>query len=190
MRTIEILTLLGSPRLNGATKAQLDLPKFVKEFTKVNKGEAIALDFKGIEQVSASYWNVVVPAVYSFAADEEQEVFPIICNVEENSLEDLKIALKNRGIAVLLAKKKAEFLSDLELIGQIDDTHKEAFNLVNSYREISAGDLASQNEDKAGSIGLSGWNNRLATLYRMRLIRRVKQGRSFKYKPVVEVKNG
>jgi len=187
MKNIEILSLLSSPLLNGATRAQLDLPKFVEELTKVNKGEMVTFDFKGVEQVSASYWNSIVPAIYSFASDEEREVFPIICNVERNSLEDLELALKNRGIAVLVANKKTGGISELKLFGVIDDAHKETFILVNSHGEIGSGDLVSKEEHKEGNIGLSGWNNRLATLYRMRLIRRVKRGRSFRYKPVIEV---
>lgn len=185
MKCIVLLSLFGSSYLTGATKAQNDLPKVIEELTKANIGETIILDFKGVEHVSASFWNGIIPTVYAFAADEEREIFPIVCNVREDSLEELEIALKNRGMAILVAKKEADCLSELKLIGVIDDAHKETFDLINSYGEVGAGDLVSAK--KKESVGLTGWSNRLSTLYHMRLIRRSKQGRSFRYKPVIEV---
>ncbi|MFX0138582.1 MAG: hypothetical protein ACFFDN_33370 [Candidatus Hodarchaeota archaeon] len=191
MKKIKISDVLGK-RLAGATKAQNDFPKLILELIKAQKGEIFVLDFSGVESITASYWNNIIQPLLNFTADAERDLFPIFCNIVDEPLEELKLTLDHRRIAILVSTEKNGILRNLELIGSIDNAHVETFNLVNTLGEVGASDIISQVkfELNEGMPSSSGWNNRLATLYQMRLIRRTKKGRSYKYKPIVEEKNG
>ena len=191
MTKLMISKVLGK-RLTGASKGQTDFPKLIMELIKVQKEELVILDFSGVEGITASYWNSIIQPLLNFAADPERDLFFIFCNLESEFLDDLKLTLDHRRIAVLVAKEREGKIINLNLTGTIDSAHVETYNLVNKLGEIGASDIISKikMELKEGRLSSSGWNNRLAALYQMRLVRRVTKGRSYRYRPVLEVKNG
>jgi hypothetical protein len=74
----------------------------------------------------------------------------------------------------------------VQLCGNLDEKLQETLKLVSRKRETTAAQL--HEESKAvDTIGATAWNNRLATLAAKSLVVEILQGRTKKYRPVLEV---
>lgn len=76
-----------------------------------------------------------------------------------------------------------ESLEQGKLIGHLDKALRSTLAILCEYGPASAPQLHEQYPQEA--INVTGWNNRLAELHRLRLAQRVKSGRQWIYHPIV-----
>src|ERR1022692_2723943 len=57
----------------------------------VPPGEFVFLDFSGVDLVTGSWVNAMLVPFFRWAADERNDLFPLICNAQEGWLDDLAL---------------------------------------------------------------------------------------------------
>lgn len=176
LKTIFIKNLLAYDFLAGTHKVMEDSGKIISTLNAFEPGDAIALDFLNIRIVSGAYWNSMLPPLMFFA--ESKDIYPVLCGINEDSLAELKFVTQYSvsPVIVLGADKTPAY------VGELDQSLKKTLDLVLAKKDVGAGELLASQKEKTG---LPTWSNRLAALNKMRLIRRTKEGRGFRYRPVI-----
>jgi hypothetical protein len=110
----------------------------------------------------------------------------VVSNANSTVKEELVDMLRLRGEAMLSCTRSDKgVVSNVELLGAIDPKHRQTFELVGLLGETDAGTLMRDHGDDE-TVSRTAWNNRLATLAGLGLVVEISQGRSKRYKPVLE----
>ena len=83
----------------------------------------------------------------------------------------------------------SEWLDSAILLGQADTAATKTLEAVEDADQATALELHERFARTEGSVGPTGWNNRLADLYHARLARRRRQGKSWIYYPLARKVN-
>jgi uncharacterized protein YggL (DUF469 family) len=154
----------------------------------------VVVNFDGINDATPSYLKATLLALHqcgrrfakALTIDEQTElgtsILPLnIAVVVQNAAEQVQDCINEvfarRGLGILAGTNLANerFLS-ATLLGSLESTVLQTLMLTCSYHEFQASDLF-ENQASSGAISINGWNNRLAELYRHRLVRRRIEGR-------------
>ncbi|WP_434387423.1 hypothetical protein [Melittangium boletus] len=181
--------------LFGATKGQEHFAPLLAELRDVSSGEVVIYDFTGIEHATASYVRATVlrllKASYRAAEDagtsatsgmdsDVLDVFPLVAGLSADVAEELQTVLESQGIACFEATKwSAAGVVQGRVRGVLEGVLRDTLVRVAAARQVTASMLAEREPPN-----VTGWNNRLAELYRMRLVKRVKDGRQWIYSAV------
>lgn len=146
-------------------------------------------DFRGINAVTPSYLKKTLADLYRSNVIEQSStrLFPLYTNLSRSTEEDLHHFLVAYELPGLVVQAKGKTLTFLNQIGCIEAAANETLSRLSSLGRGSAADVMGTANGSA--IALTAWNNRLAELFRLRLATRVKIGRFWIYRPIVEVNN-
>jgi hypothetical protein len=149
----------------------------------------VILDFNGIEFASASYFKATVltlaKKIVSCPPYSEITFFPILRNLSDEHREELSLACRSERFPSLEVTKFAQkSLAVGRMYGEIENTFKRSLQFLQNSAPATAVKLAEQSPDE--QINVTAWNNRLAELFRLRLATRFKEGRFWKYQPVIK----
>lgn len=190
MLRVQITKLRPSAtQLAGATvgEAHADQIREQVRLAKLASGDAVALDFAGVESASASWQKRVFNPFFAEPDSDEGfgcELSPVLLNVTAADLkEDLTDHLEGKGRALILANDVGTTVRFAKLVGRMDRAATETFQELCALRESSAQQLYERHPDR--TTNQTAWNNRLAQLVEMRLARRRREGRLWIYQPVV-----
>jgi len=164
-------------------------------FTPV-PSEIVLIDFEGIEAVTASYLKALILPILlgdqgaiksKFAREDigkpETSIYPAVTGLSEDVREELQDVLELRGLPCLEALKWGEAgIQKARLLGILDPILKTTYTMLQRAQSASATQLHSSYPGE--QITITGWNNRLADLHRLRLATRTKQGRQWIYEPI------
>jgi hypothetical protein len=147
----------------------------------------VVLDFAHIKAVTPSYLKQTIRPLYAPSNGQTNAAFPVYANLLDPTEDDLHHFLLAHRLPGIVVRSKGHTITFQHLIGWLEQTASETFSRLSLIKLGSATDLM---ENQRGSeIALTAWNNRLAELYRLRLANRMKSGRHWIYKPIVEAKN-
>ena len=133
-----------------------------------------------------------------------RDVFAVGLNVNEEVAESIDHAFARQGWPVLTGTsiipvppdtegdqtvQPSEWLDSAILLGQIDTAATKTLEAVEGAGQANALGLHERFARTEGSVGPTGWNNRLADLYHARLARRRRQGKSWIYHPLARKVN-
>jgi hypothetical protein len=180
---ISIVKLLGS-QLQGQILGKKHFAKVCEKLVAATPGEIVTLDFANVELVTGSWINAFLTPLIRWAAEEHNDLFPVICNADSAWLDDLRLVAELSHQCYLVTNDSARPPVSATLIGALDRGQQQTFSLVLGRGEATGAELERQ-KPKEG-IGATAWNNRLKDLFSKRLIRRVKRGREQVYFPVVK----
>jgi hypothetical protein len=111
-------------------------------------------------------------------------------NVNEDVREEIDEMLRRSSDALLTCViTAAGEVGDVQLCGKLEIKLYETLSLVSRKGETTAARLHEESR-VADPVGATAWNNRLASLAAKRLVVEVLQGRTKKYRPVLEVDGG
>lgn len=159
-------------RLFGRIRGKHDAPAWERN-TPAEIAEATPwmVDFAGVD-ATYSYLDETIGKILTRCAEGEfPDVYPILSNLNDDTLEELKGSLQLRNLAVWTKKGK-----DWRIAGVLDVSLKEALLEVIANEGKGSKDLKAKSE-----ISQAGWANRLSGLVRMRLITRNRAGKTFQY---------
>lgn len=168
-------------------------------------GELIVVNFNGIESCTASYLKATIVRLlrsgqlaatgYSGDPDDSDgptpmDIYPMVANLTNEVAEELDEVFKRRGLPCLEAVEWcANNVTKAKLHGGLDRVLVSTLQMLIQQEAATASLL--HEKYPAENINVTGWNNRLSDLHRVRLAKRTKQGRYWVYTPVVmEVING
>ncbi|ADO70242.1 hypothetical protein [Stigmatella aurantiaca] len=186
-----------SPQLYGATLGQAHYKGLISTIQGALAESVVVVDFSGVEATTASYLKATVIALLEAAMDSVNEpsrggpatvskdrvnVFPVVSNLSPEVAEELQTVLEARRLPYLEALRiSGTEVTQARLRGFIEAAPAETLERVVTARSTSATQLATLQSPPTAT----GWSNRLADLFRLRLVRRIKEGRNWLYSPVV-----
>jgi hypothetical protein len=179
-RRIELVSSLG-PELQGRLIGRKHFGQICELLADAPTGGTVVLDFKGVEMMTGSWANEVIVPLYKWAADPNNDLFPILRNLKPRWDEELQLLADwNQQCYVWLNGTEETAV----LIGSLDPGLRKTMEAVLSFKQITGAELERKFPDEG--VGATAWNNRLKDLHTKRLLVRTKRGREQVYSPVME----
>lgn len=180
MIRIGVREVTGSEILAGKSDGMRDFPKLFNAVEQTSAGDTVVLDWDGIEIATASYFGATLIALLRMAVAGELDRYFIAANLNRTGLEELKLVLDLQGLVVITGEWKAGRLRKAQILGVLEAPYISTLEEIGQREVTSATELhAAQRSETA--IGKTGWINRLAYLHRLRLIRKERVGREYKF---------
>jgi len=128
------------------------------------------LDFKDVQLVTASYFRAAFEWLWG------RETCPVIANSVPDVREEIELALKALGLRGLFGVLRGSELTDVQP-AHLEPAEAATYSKVHQLRRATAGDLYRLDR----RVQPTAWSNRLALLYRQRLLQRESVGRQVFY---------
>lgn len=166
-------------------------------------GLRILFDFSGISLASASYikatilWLTSCGRMYAGSIEPSEllslentqfqplNVFPVVAGANQEIEIELNEVFGGRGLVCITAAEwTSAKIETAKVVGSLEATASKTLKAINGLTEFTAYDL--QDRFPKEAVNATAWNNRLAELYRLRLLRRRREGKFWKYQPVAD----
>jgi hypothetical protein len=183
---LRVLELGNVHVLAGAAHGAVVLSRLVAQVHRTAVPTTIALDFAGVTVATSSFLRECVLGFRDYCRRSQPDLHPVVANLNETVLEELRDLLKDRRQAlVCCALDGGGAIVDARVEGVLEEKQIVTLDAVLASGEADAASLADRftSTDK---IGLTGWNNRLASLAAEGILIEARVGRAKKYRPVVE----
>lgn len=139
----------------------------------------VAVDFKGVDMVSASAAREAVLVDLS-AFLNERGALPILINLNQVSLEEVVFAAQALKLPIIVADAiSGGEPTGLRILGDMDAKQLQTLRVIARLGEADAKTAHEASEDS--STGVTAWNNRLSMLAGMCLLRERKSGKTKHY---------
>jgi hypothetical protein len=182
--TINLGQLLGLT-LRGKIDGRLHFGALCAALSRVRAGGVARLDFRGVEDVSASWIAAALLPLLHWSALPEHELFPVLTGLgrEGHWVDEFALVADHAG-AVFVAEAEPPDRGH-RIIGELDDALHSTLSLVQRHGEVTGAGL--KRLCPSEPIGATGWSNRLKDLHTKRLLRRATRGREQVYTMAMEV---
>lgn len=199
---MKLLRFPPTTRATGATLGQEHLRGFLPQLSASDpKGpERVILDFADIEEINGSYFRATYGWLYdcsqraALGLDAEPssdpwrarplDLIPMVMNLSPAVRTEIGLYLEKREAPCIEAIEWTEDSISAEVLNRLEPSLERTLGYLMAHAPTTAGELLENYPDER--VILTAWNNRLAELYRLRLVFREKQGRSWFYRPVFE----
>jgi hypothetical protein len=189
MNVMKVPMLTGGeePILAGRLIGKRVFLRALENLPALTAPSIIALDFHGVDLATSSFLSEAILTLRDLLRTRRPPGYVVVVNLSEKVREELDELLNRSGDALLVGVLTgANKISGAEIAGKLDQKLEETFNLVRRKGETTAIELHSESGETDG-IGPTAWNNRLAALASKSLLVEIPQGRTKKYRPVLEV---
>ncbi len=174
----------GQPIFSGVQAGRALLAKLVAHAAPPSRDEVAYLDCAGVKVATGSFLRESVMAFRDYTRSTVPHLYPVVANPSDAVVEELEFLLKHRKDALWICQLDLEGrVSEATVLGELDDGHRAAFDLIASLRAASAPDLAARGD---ANVGPTAWNNRLAFLASRGLLMERRAGKSKIFSPVLE----
>lgn len=170
---------LGTATLQGRPLGRKHYPRLCELLADVPPGDVALLDFADVEIVTGSWINEALVPLLRWAADERNDIFPVLLNFDPAWLDELQMVAEWTHNCFLVSRGK-NLPKSASLVGSLDVGQRATLAAVVKGAEVTGAALSGQE-----GVRGTAWNNRLKDLYQKRLVRREKRGREQVYSPVV-----
>ncbi len=170
----------------GAANGAVVLSRLVSQVHRLAVPTVIALDFYGVTVATGSFLRECVLGFRDYCRRSQPNLYPVIANLDETVLEELRDLLKHRRQALVCCRLEGDDQFRTPRVeGVLEEKQVVTLDAVLAMGEADAATLAEQlgSTDK---IGPTGWNNRLASLAAEGILIETRNGRAKRYRPVVE----
>jgi hypothetical protein len=169
-------------RLAGKLAGKRDYARLCGLLSQAAPGSVAYLDFAGVEFVTGSWVNAALVPLLAWAADERNDLFPTLCNVPNEWVDELALVARYTHTCFLVAggaipPRRAT------LVGSLDAGQRSTLEATVALRSVTGADLVRRWPRE--EVKATAWNNRLRDLFEKRLLRRERKGREQVYSPVV-----
>jgi hypothetical protein len=147
----------------------------------------VLLDFGGVDLATSSFLSEAVLPLRDHLRLRRHSGYVAVANLKDEVREEIEEMLRRSGDALLTCTIDADGrIVNIQLCGKLEDKLQETFSLVGQKRETTAAQLHEEFRT-VDAVGATAWNNRLATLAAKSLVVEILQGRTKKYRPVLEI---
>jgi hypothetical protein len=175
------------PILAGRLSGQRAFVAALEQFPELMEPTLVLLDFTGVDLATSSYLNQVLVPLRDHLRLRREPGYAVAANLHHNVREEIEEMLRRSGEAFLTCTTDASGqITDVQLCGRLDEKLQETLKLVSRKRETTAAQLHEESR-AVDTVGATAWNNRLASLAAKSLVVEILQGRTKKYRPVLEV---
>lgn len=185
--TLPMLAPGSEPILAGRLSGKRAFVAALEQLPELAEPSIVMLDFVGADFATSSYLSEVLVPLRDHLRLRRQPGYAVAANLSEKVREEIEELLRRSGDAFLVCAISATGeISDVQLCGKLDDKLQETLKLVSHKRETTAAQLHEESRS-VDMVGATAWNNRLASLAAKSLVVEILQGRTKKYRPVLEV---
>jgi hypothetical protein len=144
------------------------------------------LDFSKIRVATSSFVREAVVLLRTRIREELPHIYPVLANLSPQVEEEVVNVLNQMGEAFwCIETVKTKVISDWRLLGRLDPRLKETLDLIDEGRGFDAATLW-RSTNSTESVGVTAWNNRLASLSKQGLVFESKSGRQKSFRPLHE----
>jgi hypothetical protein len=185
--TIRVLRPGEEPILAGRLSGKRNFLRVLEEILPFAAPTLLFLDFQGVELATSSFLSEALLPLRDHLRSSRPPAYVVVANLAENVAEELDELLIRSSDAVLACDLATNGdITQVRLIGRLEEKLLETFNLIRQKGAASAVELHAESQ-KSGGIGPTAWNNRLSVLTSKSLVMEIAQGRTKKYRPVLEM---
>jgi len=144
------------------------------------------LDFSGIRVATTSFIREAIIVFRKRAREDLPGLYPVLTNLSEEVEEELLIVLNQMGEAFwYFSIDKKGGIRKRRLLGRLDPKLQETLDLIDEGRGFDAATLW-KSTNSTESVGVTAWNNRLASLSKQGLVFESKVGKQKYFRPLHE----
>lgn len=148
----------------------------------------VFLDFQGVSVATASFLRETVFRYRDDVRKRRSNLYPVVANINQLILDELDVLTAAENDAVMVCElRQRGHPSNAKVVGRLDPKQRITFDLVIERGEADAGELMeSFGDQEEKRVGQTAWNNRLSSLATLGLIVELNQGRSKRYRPLLQ----
>lgn len=175
------------PILAGRLAGKRAFVSVLERLPELTEPTLVLLDFRNVDLATSSFLSEVVLPLRDHLRLCRPPGYALAANLRDIVREEIEEMLRRSSEALLTCVfDGVGRIGDVDLCGRLEQKLKETFNLVSSKRETTAAKLHAESRE-VDAVGATAWNNRLTLLAAKSLVVEIVQGRTKKYRPVLEV---
>lgn len=184
---LRIFDLVAGDVCAGAQAGRALLGKLFSECAgSPATAEAIFLDFGSVDVATASFLRESVLGLRTLLRGQMSNYFPVVANVNTSIAEEFDVLLApNRDAFLTCDLGKNGNVTNIALLGRLEDKQRRVFEIVKHRGETDASELQAEYGASEG-VQQTAWNNRLAALAKLGLIVEVSRGRAKRYRMLLK----
>jgi hypothetical protein len=161
------------------------LSRLIDSISREENPNPLFLNFSGLV-ATGSFFNQAILPLRDYCIARKLNLYPVIANVEEETLEEIKLLFEMIADVLLLCDiNVGGNITEKRWVGVLEEKQLITYNAVLLERETDAPTLARKYPEEG--IGATGWNNRLSALAAKGLLMEISKGRNKSYMPVMEM---
>lgn len=169
--------------LAGSRPGQEAFLAMLKDTVNPSMPAVVFLDFAGVQVATGSFLRESVVAYRNHVRDHFPMLYPVIANPSQSVVDELTMFLQLCNDAfVVCACDKSDTVRDARILGVVDGKQQDALREVLERVETDAPTLAKTTPDQKPTV----WNNRLSALVAKGLLMEVGNGKTKRYRAVLE----
>jgi len=186
MERIKVTEVTKSDTLAGKIPGMRDFPKFLSAVENTPESSTVILDWTGVEIATASYFGATFVRLLRMTTAGDLDRYLAVTGLNSTCMDELKLALEiAEVVALLIDGVKGRGDRSVQVLGNLDPAYVQTIAEVQKCKGVSASELHRRQMGTNHPIGKTGWINRLSNLYRLRLVRKEKQGRESVFRSVM-----
>jgi sugar-specific transcriptional regulator TrmB len=175
------------PVLAGRLSGKRAFVAALEQLPEMVEPSLVLLDFGRVDLATSSFLSEVVLPLRDHLRLRHPPGYAVAANLSDTVREEIEEMLRRSGDALLICTTDAAGrIGDVQLCGKLEDRLQETLSLVSRKRETTAAQLHEESRE-VDAVGATAWNNRLASLAAKSLVVEILQGRTKRYRPVLEV---
>jgi hypothetical protein len=155
------------------------------ELAKSCSAGLFVIDGVGVDVATSSFLREGIIGFRNLVRQEKPDLYPVLSNLSADVEEELIGLLNQIGEAFWIFDIDRGVVKKHRLIGRIDPKLKETLELIERGQGYDAGTLW-KSTNSTESIGVTAWNNRLASLSRQGLVFESRVGKQKYFHPLYE----
>lgn len=176
---------IGSATLAGSAMGRQMLAHLIERTKPVTQPTVAFMDFEGIDIATGSFLREAVMGFRDFCRNAAGMIYPVVANANAAIEEELSTYLRGRNDAIWACEIDAEGdATNPRILGELDPAQISTIKLIGENHPISAPELARLRPEE--NIGVTAWNNRLATLSAKGMLKEMRKGKTKLFSPVME----
>lgn len=182
MKTLRMSQAMGVVEVLGIASGREAGKRLLAEPSALPGSGIVILDFADIKLITASAAREsVLKYCHSLTLNG---ALPVLVNVNEATRDELAFAADaNRQPLVVAQVGQSGELLGARILGTLEPTQRDTLNAIAEFGEADAKTIS---KAKHSSAGATAWNNRLANLASLRLLKERKVGKTKLYSLTVE----
>jgi anti-anti-sigma regulatory factor len=182
---ISMLQAGEEPVLAGRLAGKRAFLRILEQLASASMPALVVLDFRLVDIATSSF---ISEAIFPLRDHLNRlSGYIVLANLSDHVREELEELLRRSSDALIACSMgRDRRISNVELVGRLDQKLQETFDLVIQKGETSAVELHTESR-RSEKIGATAWNNRLATLAAKSLLVEIPHGRAKRYRLVLEI---
>lgn len=185
MTKVHLWTLSRDKHVLAGSQSGMRMYQALWEIAQTASPGLFILDFTRISVATSSFLRESVVKFRGALRQERPDLYPVVSNVSMEVEEELVGLLNQMGEALWVFKFGKSASKANRLIGRIDPKLRESLDLIEQGIGYDAATLWNHTKPTE-SIGITAWNNRLASLAKQGLVFESRVGKQKYFHPLHE----